>query len=73
VRREIEVLTRPYEPVTVLVGLGGASAGVRLHRTGSIDLGPPRPDDAGGRTRTDQHGRTYFEVPMQPRGEERPR
>src|SRR5688572_8732930 len=41
VRREVEVLTGPDEPVTVLVGLGGASAGVRLHRTGSIDLGPP--------------------------------
>lgn len=71
VRREVEVLTRPHEPVTVLVGLGGASAGVRLHRTGSVDLGPPRPDDAGGRTRTDQYGRTYFEVPVQPRAEER--
>jgi hypothetical protein len=64
-RRELDVLTGAQEPVTLLVGLGGRAGGAQVHRTRALDLGPEPPADAGARRRTDQFGRTYYEVPMQ--------
>jgi hypothetical protein len=63
VRRELEILTGAQEPVTVLVGVGGRSSGLRLHRTRGLDLGPETPP-AAGTVRTDQDGRTYYELRM---------
>lgn len=65
-RREVEVLTLPHEPVTVMVGLGGMLGAHHLHRTASLDLGEPVEPAPSGRVRTDQHGQTYLEVPMRP-------
>lgn len=64
VRRQAEILTLPNEPVVVMVGIGGTVGRARLHRTASLDLGPPGEADLPGRVRTDQDGRQYFEVRM---------
>jgi hypothetical protein len=64
VRRELEILTGAQEPVTVLVGVGGRSSGRRLHRTRGLDLGPETAPRAAGTVRTDQDGRTYYELRM---------
>jgi hypothetical protein len=69
VRRVIEVLTLPHEPVTVLVGLGGRMGRHRLHRTAGVDLGERVDPAPRGRLRTDQHGQVYYEVPLRPREE----
>jgi hypothetical protein len=50
--------------VLVLVGLGGRLDGRPLHRTAALELGEGALPSLAGRVRTDQHGQSYFEVPM---------
>jgi hypothetical protein len=63
-RRELEVLTDAQEEVTLLVGLGGRAGGARLHRTRGLDLGPPSAPEPAATVRTDQEGRSYYEIRM---------